>query len=86
MDIALLKASQRRLGILGGKLAVIALDGNELRPLREELRRAAFVDVDVRTFIADDCAVVRRQGRDRERVRRRAGGDGEDRDVLLEQA
>jgi hypothetical protein len=53
--------------------------------LREEFRRAAFVDVDVRALVAEYGAEVRGQCRDRERVRRRAGCDGEDRDLFLEE-
>ena len=57
----------------------------QLRPSREEFRRAAFVRDDVRTRMAIDAAVGRRDLRQGQRVGRRAGGNGVDQDLRLEQ-
>lgn len=70
---------------LGRQLAAIARQADDLGPAGEEFRRAAFVGGDMRLVMAEHRPPGLDQARQRERVRRRAGRDQENRDLALEQ-
>ena len=65
--------------------AVRTGDQQQLSTTAEELRRAAFVDVDMRFVVADDRAIGRHHRRQRQRVGRGAGRHRQDRAVVAEE-
>ena len=69
---------------LGRDLAGIAGNADELGAAGEELRRAAFVVVDMGFLVAEHGLPGPGERRQRERVGGGAGGDQERRDVALE--
>ena len=66
-------------------LPVLAVDDQQLRAVGEELRRAAFVGLDVRQLVADDAVIRLAERRQRQGVGRRAVEDEEDFAIGLEQ-
>jgi hypothetical protein len=59
------------------ELAVRACNGHDPRAAREELGRGAFIPHDVRLFVREHRAIRRTERRERQRIRRSAGGHGE---------
>src|SRR6185437_12364514 len=75
---------QRARQRLGRHLALVAGHADQLGAAGEELRRAAFVVVNVRLLVAERRLPGPRQRRQRQRVRRRAGWHEKGLDVGLE--
>jgi hypothetical protein len=78
------KSPKRLLEALGGDLASLPGDPNQLGAAGEELRRAAFIVVDVRFLVTEHRIPGLDQRRKRERVRRRARRHQEGGDLGLE--
>jgi len=76
--------AERIMQRLGGHLAHRPLDGEQLRPRREHFRRAAFIDIEMRMRMTEHRAMGRREGRQRQRVRRRSRHHRKDGDLMLE--
>ena len=76
-------AGQRRLQRVRRDLAGVALQTRELQAAAKEFRRAALVGSDVGFDVTEHDAPGRAKLRQRQRVRRRAGGNEKHRDIVL---